>query len=418
MENIIVIGGGLMGSAATWQLSQYGEKVLLIEQQEPNYKAGSSYGDSRISRSLGPDGDIFSYIQRKSISEAERLISFLNTAESDQLHSMEDIYITSPVTYMFDEGGAEEIKELCHPKQHDSYKVASHKNTFKVFGMTVSESHTVIREYANYSGMINPKVLLSKLHEAIKQCNNSILFEHKIINIFQKDTFYEIEALDLNTQKIKLFFTKKLVVAAGPYTGEVMIKVAPHFKGIITPKRVFIAFIRIKAAVYEAFTDREKENICLSLPTFYQYDDMFYALIDRTDDDGFPIFKTGGHAIYNTIENIDDCWEIPPSAEDIAWSKEGMYKYLKTLNILIKREDIEYVDGQSCVYSLTASKIPLVTYIQNEIKNSLIAIGGMSGIGAKGSLCYGLIAANTLLDKQNDDLMYVKTKDALNINSR
>ena len=32
--NTIVIGGGLMGSSVAWQLANYGEKVLLIEQQD------------------------------------------------------------------------------------------------------------------------------------------------------------------------------------------------------------------------------------------------------------------------------------------------------------------------------------------------------------------------------------------------
>ena len=37
----------------------------------------------------------------------------------------------------------------------------------------------------------------------------------------------------------------------------------------------------------------------------------------------------------------------------------------------------------------------------------------MSGIGAKGSLAYGLIAADLILDNKNDSFMYQKTKSAL-----
>jgi hypothetical protein len=40
---------------------------------------------------------------------------------------MEDLYVTNPVTYIFDETGTEEIKTLCHPKQNDYYKVATGK---------------------------------------------------------------------------------------------------------------------------------------------------------------------------------------------------------------------------------------------------------------------------------------------------
>jgi glycine/D-amino acid oxidase-like deaminating enzyme len=413
MEKIIVIGGGLMGSSAAWQLSQYGEKVLLIEQQGPVYTYGSSYGESRISRSLGPEEDIFSFIHNKTVSEAKRLISFLNTIENDALHSMEDIYVTNPVTYIFDDTGTDEIKALCHPKQQDNYKVAAAKNISKVFGMDLQNSDTVIREYRDYTGMIKPKVLISKLHKAIKHHNNEILFSQTIIRISQKDSFYEIETIDSNTQKSKTFQTEKLLIAAGPYTGKLLTKIAPTFDKLINPVRVFSAFFKIKKATYKTFTDQEKEIIRLSVPLFYQYGKMFYAMIDSTDDDGLPIFKTGGHALYNSIENMDECWAIKPSAENIEWSGEELYQYLKAINISLKKEDIEYVHGHSCVYSLTASKIPVVTAVKNKIDNSLVVIGGMNGVGAKGSLCYGLIAANTLLNKHDDEPMYIKTKDAL-----
>jgi glycine/D-amino acid oxidase-like deaminating enzyme len=413
MEKIIVIGGGLMGSSAAWQLSQYGEKVLLIEQQGPVYTYGSSYGESRISRSLGPEEDIFSFIHNKTVSEAKRLISFLNTIENDALHSMEDIYVTNPVTYIFDDTGTDEIKALCHPKQQDNYKVATAKNISEVFGMNLQNSDTVIREYRDYTGMIKPKVLISKLHKAIKHHNNEILFSQTIIRISQKGSFYEIETIDSNTQKSKTFQTEKLVIAAGPYTGKLLTKIAPSFDKLISPVRVFSAFFKIKKATYKIFTDQEKETIRLSVPLFYQYGNMFYAMIDSIDDDGFPIFKTGGHAVYNSIENMDECWAIKPSAENIEWSGEELYQYLKAINISLEKEDIEYVHGHSCVYSLTATKIPVVTAVKNKNYNSLVVIGGMNGVGAKGSLCYGLIAANTLLNKHDDEPMYIKTKEAL-----
>lgn len=411
MENIIVIGGGLMGSAAAWQLSQYGEQVLLLEQQSTDYKTGSSYGDSRIARSLGPEGDIFSYIHNRSAAEAERLIAFLNTAGNGVTHSMDDIYTTSPVTYMFDATGGEAVTALCHKEQPDRYEKASHANAYKVFGMTIPESATVIREYSRYSGMLNPKVLIAKLHTGVQLCGNRVLFGHKTVAMFRREGHYEVETVELSTRERKVLHAEKLVVAAGPYTGELLERLAPQFKELITPKRVFSAFFRVKTAVFHAFTDEEKEKIRLSQPVYFQYDGMFYSMIDRIGEDGSPVFKAGGHAIYDAIGNLDECWKIRPSNENIEWAGERMYRYLKSLNISLEKDDLEYVHSQSCVYSLTASGIPVVTPVQGE--NNLIVMGGMNGIGAKGSLCYGLIAANRLLGRQENDPMYKKTADAL-----
>ncbi len=39
---------------------------------------------------------------------------------------------------------------------------------------------------------------------------------------------------------------------------------------------------------------------------------------------------------------------------------------------------------------------------------SLVVIAGLSGVGAKGALAYGLLAANQLLGKSSDDKMYQK----------
>ncbi|SDH52863.1 FAD-dependent oxidoreductase [Winogradskyella thalassocola] len=58
IEDIVVIGGGLMGSSTAWELSKYQQNVLLLEQQDSIYTFGSSFGEARISRSLGPKEDV------------------------------------------------------------------------------------------------------------------------------------------------------------------------------------------------------------------------------------------------------------------------------------------------------------------------------------------------------------------------
>ncbi|MFJ6728594.1 FAD-dependent oxidoreductase [Streptomyces sp. NPDC091281] len=49
-RRIVVVGGGVMGSAAAWRLAARGERVTLLERFEPNHDRGSSHGTSRIFR--------------------------------------------------------------------------------------------------------------------------------------------------------------------------------------------------------------------------------------------------------------------------------------------------------------------------------------------------------------------------------
>jgi sarcosine oxidase len=50
MPDVIVIGLGAVGSAATWQLAKRGAKVLGIDRHSPPHAMGSSHGDTRITR--------------------------------------------------------------------------------------------------------------------------------------------------------------------------------------------------------------------------------------------------------------------------------------------------------------------------------------------------------------------------------
>jgi sarcosine oxidase len=48
--DVVVVGAGLMGTAAAWQLAARGRSVLLLEQFEPGHDRGSSHGSARIVR--------------------------------------------------------------------------------------------------------------------------------------------------------------------------------------------------------------------------------------------------------------------------------------------------------------------------------------------------------------------------------
>jgi sarcosine oxidase len=50
MFDVVVVGGGAMGSAAAWQLARRGADVVLLEQFGPGHGRGSSHGSSRIVR--------------------------------------------------------------------------------------------------------------------------------------------------------------------------------------------------------------------------------------------------------------------------------------------------------------------------------------------------------------------------------
>jgi sarcosine oxidase len=65
--DVVVIGLGIMGAAATWRTSQLGAKVLAIEQGGPTHRGGSSHGATRIFRQAYWEGQ--SYLGLLSLAD-------------------------------------------------------------------------------------------------------------------------------------------------------------------------------------------------------------------------------------------------------------------------------------------------------------------------------------------------------------
>jgi sarcosine oxidase len=60
----IVVGAGVMGSAAAWRLTARGRSVLVLEQFERGHTHGSSHGGSRIFRYAYPDAEYVALARR------------------------------------------------------------------------------------------------------------------------------------------------------------------------------------------------------------------------------------------------------------------------------------------------------------------------------------------------------------------
>ena len=418
IHDIVIIGGGLMGSSTGWELSKNGEKVLLIEQQDSIYTFGSSLGEGRISRSLGVKDDIFSFLQQKSVTETKELIDYLNESENSQQHSMDDIYRTSPVTYIRYKSQEADVNLLLKD-QEDRYEFAPDSETAKeLFGMEIPDSLMIIREYKQYSGTLNPQVLISKLHTGITYAGGKILYNEKVISLKRKNTLYEIQIENTKTGQGRTILSKNIVAAAGPYNGELVKDIAPYFKELIIPKRLFLAFLKINPTIYNSLSSEQQERLQQSYPVADISSEIYYSMIENYDEDGQPVLKVGGHFLRTEIEDLDAIWEKALTQDEIHWSKTNTIRYLKLLDFPVEIDHLEFVRGYSCVYSLTDSEVPYVTNIvdqNNEIDQNMVLVGGMSGIGAKGSMAYGLIASNLLLRKDDTTRMYQKTKEALGV---
>ncbi|SNT03967.1 Glycine/D-amino acid oxidase [Ekhidna lutea] len=424
MKPTIVIGGGLMGSATAWQLALQGESVILLEQQDSIYTSGSSFGESRISRSLGPQDDIFAYLQIQGISETQQLIDFLNEKEPNA-HSMEDIYRTSPVTYLFypktSEGIAvfnlDKADTLAQPSGDSIAFAPDSKTAKRKFGLNLSDSLQTIREYRKYSGTINPRALIEKLHRAISLTGNEVRYNRKVKQLKRTDQGYQLAIFDAKNQTEVVIEASRIVAAAGPYNGRLLNDIAPVIDQLITPKRLFLAFLKIKPTVYNRWSDEQKSKLLAGYPIIKLHDELFYSMIEQFDTDEVPILKVGGHFKRAPISDLDNVWKLSLSNEEMEWSIHETIEYLQMNDFNLQKEDIEFHSGYSCVYSLTKTEVPYAVNLpfpDGSFDQNAVLVGGMSGVGAKGTMTYGLLAANLLLGEDGpNDRMYQLTSRAL-----
>ena len=402
----VVIGGGLMGSAAAWHLSQDGQQVLLLEQQQAFYTFGSSFGEARIARSLGPPGDIFSYLHNRSVQETQKLIEFLQQRDSID-HHIEDVYTTSPVTYLRHVRQLSRVEQILQD-QNDPYLFAQTADSaLQLFQVSLPDTSILLREFKSYSGTMNPQNLIRKLHRAVRLHENEIWYGHRLDELKRQGNRYQLQITDYSTGKLKTIRCQKVVSAAGPYTSKVMEHLAPHFAQLITPKRVFLGFYTFSPEQWELLSTEQMSRLRSSFPlissTAGTRVDSHFAMLEGLSKEGWPIIKIGGHFQRTPIENLNTIWQIPLSEHEIGWGKKHVLNYMKTLRLPLDKA--VFVKGYSCVYSLTESEIPYVTTIDS-LDNSLVVIGGMSGVGAKGAMTYGLVGANLLTGKSETSTMY------------
>jgi glycine/D-amino acid oxidase-like deaminating enzyme len=140
--------------------------------------------------------------------------------------------------------------------------------------------------------------------------------------------------------------------------------------------------------------------------------DLYYSMIEGYEGQ-VPVIKVGAHFMRTPISNLDEVWGQPLSPGEIKWAKERTSAYLNSLGIPVDADGLEYAKGYSCVYSLTASEVPYVTPIPET--PGLVVVAGLSGVGAKGALAYGKLAADLVRNQKEDDPMYQKATSLMGL---
>lgn len=219
----IVVGLGAMGSAALYQLSKRGTRVLGIDQFSPPHDYGSTHGESRIIRQAIGEGEPYVPLA---------LRSYELFREIERETGQELLTITGGLTLESQHGGAAlhgrqkflDQAASCARKfniRHEILELQEIKRRFPQFALTKEQAYF---EYE--TGFLRPEQCVEAQLRLAQRYGAAVHTGEKVVSIVPRGNL----ELTVRTNRA-VYSAEKVVVTAGPWISEFLpIASRPLFK--------------------------------------------------------------------------------------------------------------------------------------------------------------------------------------------
>lgn len=378
MFDYLVIGKGLIGSAATKYLAEQSESIAVIGANEPSnwseHKGvfASHYDQGRVTRVLAEDL-VWAELAAKSIAEYEKL-----ERESGIVfhHAVGCAYV--------DLEGAEGLsRKAIKPAEVFSvpYELYDPQEVHKAMPMIrFPEGLGVVLEHGG-AGYINPRALVTAQLTVAKKRAEVIPQEVQRVSV--QSNHVEVMTLAGN-----IYQAKKVLLATGAYTNFLLdesLQFTTHGVTTVLAEIDKTEFERLKTMpsviIFDAFKKREPYDLYVLPPIKYP--------------DGKYYVKIGG--------NIDDTPLLKTPESFINWfhsegQKHAAELYEDALFSLIPTLKAKSIHSYPCVVTHTQHGRP---YIDTLVANQVYVAAGGNGAAAKSSNEIGRLAAQLVMSREN-----------------
>lgn len=370
--NTLIIGNGLIGSAATRFLSEFERNVAVIGPEEPADWA--TYG--------GPFASHYDQRRLTQLTDRSRLwvdVTRMAIADYRPLKERTGIDFYDPVGKLIirrPEDAARMIKlaaETGIPLTVFEAGDRSWRNRFPEYD--ASAEYTVLYEPPP-AGMINPL--------AMRQAQLTVARENRasILPGFVVDVHEHADRVDIKTKNKELVQAKKVLITTGPFTN--LYNLLPQPLELTTKTEVVVLgevsaadAERLKTLPTLSYTleDPEIEELYMTPPVIYP-DGKFYV-------------KLGANSIYDQF-NL-------PLPELIAWFQNGNSDQLlpalsRALRNIMPSTEFLSFRTKRCAITRTPSGHPIIDQVSDRV---FVAVGGNGGsakcAGGWGELAAGLV---------------------------
>ncbi|GEM_PF-174893 len=353
--DVIIIGAGIMGSAAAAQLARRGRKVLLLDQFTPPHANGSSHGESRVIREAYFEHPAYVPL----IQRAYELWQELEQESGGSLLKITGGLMIGPENGAVFGGSRRSAEE--HKLPHEILTAEQVNARFPAFNMP--EDFLAVHEPR--AGML----FAEKCHQALldEASAHGVVFRwnETVESWTASDQHVEV------TTRTGRYQAEQLVIAAGPWAGQIV----SALQGRLTVERQVMHWFDPAARLADFVPDSFPVHVWE-----YEHGKYFYALPDAGSGVKTAIHHQGEITSVSTVNRT-------VTEDDKLVMQQLVAKFLPSLNRPPHRSAV-------CLYTNTADEHFLVDW-HPEFQNVLM-MSPCSGHGFKFAPALGEIAADLL----------------------
>lgn len=205
--DVVVIGLGAVGSAALFQLSKTGKKILGIDRFEPPHTLGSSHGETRITRLAVGEGEDYVALAKRSHEiwreiQAESGLEIMTTTSGILMDSG-----NQPWAKHGSEGFWDRTVSFAKRQKvsHEILSPDSLKSRFPAFQLEASGKVYLEHE----AGYLRPELAIKTQLELAEKNGAQILANSPVEELIQAE-----DSILVRTKE-EVFFAKKVLLSAG-----------------------------------------------------------------------------------------------------------------------------------------------------------------------------------------------------------
>nr|GMD43386.1 probable sarcosine oxidase [Ipomoea batatas] len=364
--DVIVVGGGIMGSCAAYQLAKRGLKTLLLEQFDFLHHRGSSHGESRTIRATYPE----EYYAKMVLAaetlwrEAEAEIGYKVFFKTRQLDM-------GPA----DNAALQAVVSSCR-KVSIPVRVLDPKRVVEEFGGRFWLPENWVGVVTEHGGVIKPTKAVS-MFQALAVKHGATLRDHVEVNGVERDSL--TGGISVTAKSGERFSGKKCVITVGAWVRKLVTEITGSRVVLpVQPLETNVSYWRIKEGHERDFTI---EN---GFPSFASYGEPY---VYGTPPLEFPgLIKVGWHG---GRECEAEGRTFAPLASSIPSLKQWIESRFGGLV-----DSSAPVISQSCMYSMTPDEDYVIDFLGGELGKDVVVGGGFSGHGFKMGPLVGQILAD------------------------